>query len=326
MNVRPVKPRGVVPRRLEPGGLKADQRTKVAGMFGCDIENDPPTNRTPHQDRAIQVQRAHNGKDEFGIPGGRQPVIVALKPDWRQRFAVPRHVERDDPIILEHVRVGQKMPILPGIRTCGMQADERDALARFLEIDPVFHAADFNVRVATDDRFNLHHQLRASASPATAINSRGFATTSFTTWRLRISGVISPLMPQQPVLRQSKNVVAARRRHGLPQRHPVLGGGLERKRPLRHEQRPTLNRRHVAVALRQVELLRADFQHPAAIEPFRAPQEISIGVHETRNLFDEPFRARLCVRVHCALLRGSAVPETDLSGRRSHCAPGRRTP
>ena len=48
-----------------------------------------------------------------------------------------------------------------------MQADQRNARAVFLEIDPVHHAADIDMNVAADDRLNLpvHADLPETTGP-----------------------------------------------------------------------------------------------------------------------------------------------------------------
>ena len=80
-------------------------------------------------------------------------------PDGRQRFAVPGHIEGNDPVPVEYLRIVQKVAVLGRIRSRGMETDEGNAASRFLEINPVGASGDFAMDVAPDDIFYsvFHH-------------------------------------------------------------------------------------------------------------------------------------------------------------------------
>jgi len=75
---------------------------------------------------------------------------------------MPRHVECDDSEVLGDGGVVQDATVLPRIRTCRMQAKQRNALARLLEIDPMCLLLEIQMGVAPDDRLDFH-SLRGEA-------------------------------------------------------------------------------------------------------------------------------------------------------------------
>ena len=76
---------------------------------------------------------------------------------------MPRHVEREDAPVSRDRIVGHEVAELPPVRARGVKADERPALARFLEVHAVGLPAGGDVSVAPRDRLEHVRQPRAPA-------------------------------------------------------------------------------------------------------------------------------------------------------------------
>ena len=83
---------------------------------------------------------------------------------------MPGHVEGDDAVFRRHPRIVHEAAILAAVGAGGMQAEQRRALAGFLDIDPVRLAEELEMHVAAGDRL----ELRAHA----ATPARSFASAS----------------------------------------------------------------------------------------------------------------------------------------------------
>jgi hypothetical protein len=67
---------------------------------------------------------------------------------------MPRQVEGDDAIAAGDLRVVQDRPVLPAVGAGGVQAEERNALARLLEVDAMRLAVQVQAQVAADHRLD----------------------------------------------------------------------------------------------------------------------------------------------------------------------------
>src|SRR6478609_1091737 len=141
-------------------------------MVNCQIENDAAADRAAHHHRPVQLQRLAEGADGLRVARGRELILCAIPACRRVRFAVPGHVEGDHPEIPGKLAIRKQMPPLPSIGAGGVQADQRNARAAFLEIDTVHLAVDVDVHVAADDRF--YHAVHDT----TVAKWRGSASTS----------------------------------------------------------------------------------------------------------------------------------------------------
>ena len=80
---------------------------------------------------------------------------------------MPGKIESDDPKILRELGIGKQMTPLPCIGARSVQAHQRNglvvALVVFLEIDPMRLAADVNMDIAANHRFDraAHHAATA---------------------------------------------------------------------------------------------------------------------------------------------------------------------
>jgi hypothetical protein len=68
---------------------------------------------------------------------------------------VPGHVEGDDAVLCRHPRIVHQAAILPAVAAGGVQAEQRRALARFLDIEAVRLAQEIEVHIAADDRLEF---------------------------------------------------------------------------------------------------------------------------------------------------------------------------
>ena len=117
-------------------------------------------------------ERTAEGQDQVDVPLRRQPVLLVLPADGRQRLAVPRHVEGEHAEVPRDLGVVQQVAPLAIVGAGGVQAHERDALPGFLDVEAMGAAAEVEPEVATDDRL-----VRRPGSHPPA---RGWASTSFT--------------------------------------------------------------------------------------------------------------------------------------------------
>src|SRR5258706_11802281 len=100
---------------------------------------------------------------------------------------MPGHVERNDAECLRKLLVREQVPPLPSVRTCGVQAHQRNAGATFLEIDPMHLSIDLDMDVASD------HRLDIAGHVGTAERcSLGSASTSLKYCRCAMKGCRSP--------------------------------------------------------------------------------------------------------------------------------------
>ena len=89
---------------------------------------------------------------------------------------MPGQVEGNDAKALENFAVVEERPVLAAVGAGGVQAQQRDALARFLDIEPMRLAADGEAQVAADDRLELGFAV--AAHRATPDLARGSASRS----------------------------------------------------------------------------------------------------------------------------------------------------
>src|SRR5690606_33668282 len=115
----------------------------------------------------------------------------------RIRLAVPRHVEGDHAIVRRDRLVAHQVAELAPVGAGGVQADQRDALPRLLEVHAAGLAEDLHGQVAPDDR------LERGAVHGVA--SRGIDSRSLKYCRLAMNGW------RFPSIRNSPRLVSAKR-------------------------------------------------------------------------------------------------------------------
>ncbi|MNL35096.1 hypothetical protein D3C87_1571070 [compost metagenome] len=148
-----MQPRRVVPGFLEVGRFHPDQRAEVIGVLMRKLQHDAPADRATDQRRAVQRQGIAERHHGFHVAFGGQAVFLVLPAGRRVRLAVPGHVESNHAITRGDVRIAHHVAVLAAVGARGMQADQRNALARFLEIDAAGLARDFNRHIAANNGF-----------------------------------------------------------------------------------------------------------------------------------------------------------------------------
>ena len=176
MDIRVMQPLRVVVGRDMGGRLQPDQGAKAVGMQGGKVEDQATADRAAHDHRSLQRQGIGEGDDERGVEIPGQKIFIALETVRRRRLAVPGHIERNDAKVLRHLGVVQDTAILPAVGTGGVQADQRDPLARFLEIDAVAPAFEIEREIATDDWLEGGGHC---AAPLDVASARGASRTPF---------------------------------------------------------------------------------------------------------------------------------------------------
>ena len=111
---------------------------------------------------------------------------------------MPRQVENDDAEAAGDLGVVQERAILPAVGAGGVQADQRDALPRFLEIDAMRPAVEVEPQVAADDRLDDRRADRGrSARPAP--QDAGAAKSCSRNSRFRPNASMSPSTRSVPM-------------------------------------------------------------------------------------------------------------------------------
>ena len=85
---------------------------------------------------------------------------------------MPGQIERDDPVVARDRFVAHEMAELARVGARRVQAQQRDARAGLLEIDPALLAQDGHADIAPDDRFQggrCHHAPAVRGSVSTSL-------------------------------------------------------------------------------------------------------------------------------------------------------------
>jgi hypothetical protein len=107
-------------------------------------------------------------KDHLGILRRSELVFLVVPADRRRRLAVPWHVEGDDAVARGDTRVVHQCAILAAIGARGVQAQQRRAAARFLDIDAMLAAEQVEMQIATDGGFKMRAHAAAPARSFTS--------------------------------------------------------------------------------------------------------------------------------------------------------------
>ena len=123
-------------------------------MLDREIEHDAASYRAADHGRPVQLQGAAEGADGFGVACGGELIFCPIPAGRRIGLAVKRHVEGNDAEILRILLVREQIPPLPCVGARGVQADQRNAGAVFLEIDAMRFAFYFDMDVTADYRID----------------------------------------------------------------------------------------------------------------------------------------------------------------------------
>src|SRR3546814_160301 len=155
-------------------------------MIDRQMQDDAPADGAAHHHGTVECQGAGHVADEPDIAVRRQPVLLALPAFGRRRLAVPGHVEGDHAEVPGHVRIIEHAAELAAVGAGRVQAEQRDAAAGFLDIQPVRPPADVTAEVAADDRLVARRGHGASPLP------RGSSSSALNHSRLAKNGRRSP--------------------------------------------------------------------------------------------------------------------------------------
>ena len=133
------------------GGLEADHGPQRLGVAEREMEHDAAPDRASHDHRPLEVQGPRHPHHGIHVGICRQLVDALLVAVRRGRLAVQGQVEGNDPEVAGDVGIVQHRTVLAGIGPGGVEAQQGNALARFLEVDSVRLAADVEVQVAPGD-------------------------------------------------------------------------------------------------------------------------------------------------------------------------------
>ena len=103
----------------------------------------------------MELERAAERDDHLGIGGGGEAIFLFLPALGRRRFAVPGHIEGEHAIVSGNLLIQHQVAELPPVGAGRVQAEEGNALARLLEIDPVRTAVERERHVTAHDGLEL---------------------------------------------------------------------------------------------------------------------------------------------------------------------------
>ena len=140
--------------RLEVGRLQPDVGPKAVGVVDGEVQGHTTADRAAHHHRAIESEALAEREDQLRVGLGREEILLVAPSGGREGLPVPGHVEGHDPEPVGDRAVRHQVPVLAPVRPRGVQADERDAASRLLEVDAVGTAAKLQVHVAAGDRLD----------------------------------------------------------------------------------------------------------------------------------------------------------------------------
>ena len=136
----------------------------------------------------------------------------------------------------ERLGVVEEAAVLAAVGAGGVQADERDARAGLLEIDAVRLALDVDAQVAADG--GLEVGLGAHRAPPLPAGGARQRQQVLEVAQVGQEGMLVAFELQGARLDHGDQVMAARRRHRLPEGLPGVPRGPQRESPARHDERP----------------------------------------------------------------------------------------
>ena len=149
------RPRDLVVGRDMRGALQPDDGAESRGVLMREIERDAAADRAAHHHRLVELERIGDFQDHLDVAARGELVFLVLIALRRRRLAVPRHVEHDDAIVVGDALVVEQAAILPAVRAGGVQAEQRNALAGLLDVEPVRAAEQREIEIAADDGLEM---------------------------------------------------------------------------------------------------------------------------------------------------------------------------
>ena len=204
-----------------------------------EIEHDAAADRAAHHHRLVELQRVGDLQDHLDVAARGELVLLVLIALGRRRLAVPRHVEHDDAVVVGDALVVEQAAILPAVGAGGVQAEQRNALAGLLDVEPVRAAEQIEVQIAAGDR------LEARAHCAGLLARRGQHVLDVE--QVRHERVQVALDRELAALEQREDVVVAGRRHLLPEHLPFVARRAQREAVVRRHERARRDRDDAAL-------------------------------------------------------------------------------
>ena len=154
-------------------GLQADERSEVLGVLEGEMQDDATADRAAHDDGSIQRKRLAHPEYHVDVVLRGESILEGLPARGRGRFAVPGHVEGNDAILFGNARVVHHGAVLAAVGSRRVQAQQRNAFAGFLHVEPLGAAEKVESQVATDHGFESHLARGAhDAAPSRSRSSR----------------------------------------------------------------------------------------------------------------------------------------------------------
>ena len=237
VHVRAVQPVEVVIGLGMRAGLQPDQGAETRGMLQRQVQHDAPADGAAHRHRLVERERIDHGHDGVDV-GARCQLVLGLVPARRRRgLAVPGQVEGDDAELGKRLGVVEEAAVLPAVGARRVQAQQRDAGAGLLDIEPVRLALDVEAQIAADGGLErgFAHRLRPARGGARQRQQL------LEIEQVGEEGMLVAFELQRPRLDHGHQVMEARRRHRLPERRPGVLRGPEREGPARHDEGPLVD-------------------------------------------------------------------------------------
>ncbi len=143
---------GRVGRAFQP-----DDAAQLVLILGRHFQHDRAAHRAAHHHGLFQAELEPHRADNREIALRGEAVFFQPPAVRRRRAAVIRQVERDDAEFFRDLRVVEHMAVLPRIRARGVQAQQRHAMSRLLDMHAIACALDLEAKIAPDDRLELRH-------------------------------------------------------------------------------------------------------------------------------------------------------------------------
>ena len=194
------------------------------------MQRDAAADRTADHDRPVEFERGRDLQDHGRVLRRGELILLLMPARRRRRLAVPGHVEGNDAMFCGDARVVHQAAILPPVAARGVQAQQRRALARLLDIDAVRPAEQIEMHVAAGDR--LEPRAHAAAPVRAQLGERFLEVAQMRHEDLQIAFGL-----QHAPLDQRQQIVGARRRPHAPELLPFLLGRPQRKGRGRHHER-----------------------------------------------------------------------------------------
>src|SRR5262245_6501212 len=135
--------------------LQADQGAKAPRVLERQMQDDPAADRAAHAHRALQPKGIDDRHHRVNI-GARGKTVFDLLPARRGRvLAVPGKVEGNDAKLGRERLIVHQAAKLTAVGTRRVQAQERNAAARLLDVEAIAFAIDLEWQVTADGGFEL---------------------------------------------------------------------------------------------------------------------------------------------------------------------------